>query len=151
MGEAVRALFILTAKSISIEDKTLTLLSAPLADGRSSEELPFLPEWVALWCPRLALALVSGSESKREHISTRCIPLLIDIVGGVSCRHDAAYAFSYLLEEVRSQLDFPRAIGEQLESYAGDTDTLSDRVLWATFQVSGDDGNNLDAVRVSCC
>jgi hypothetical protein len=134
----------------STEDKILTLLSALSAIGRSSE-LPFLPEWVALWCPPLALALVSGSESERKHVSTRCIPLLIDIVGGVSCRHDATYAFSSLLEEVRSQLDSPRAIGEQLESYAGDTDTLSDRVLWATFQVSGDDGKNLDAVRVSSC
>lgn len=149
----VRALFILASKSISIEDNTLTLLSAPSDNGRPSEqELPFLPEWVALWCPRLALALVSGSESERKHISTRCIPLLTDIVGGVSCRHDATYAFSYLLEEVRSQLDSPRAIDEQLESYAGDTDTLSDRVLWATFQVSDDDGIAwmLFVCRVAC-
>lgn len=118
-------------------ESDLSLSSETTVSGKSSdEELPFLPEWVALWAPQLAFALTSGSASERKHVSTRCIPLLIQIVGGPTRRHDATYAYSFLLEEVRSQRD--NVIGKQVESYAGDTETLSDRILWATYEVSID-------------
>lgn len=99
-------------------------------------ELPFHTDWVDLWCPHLAHAIVSGSANRRKHISTRCLPLLVDIVGGSARRQDATYAFSFLLEEVRLQRDQLCRIGEQVESYAGETESLSDRLLWASLEVS---------------
>lgn len=107
--------------------------------SRPERELPFLPTWVALWAPPLARALISGgSASERKNISSRSIPLLITIVGGQACRDDASYAFCFLLDEVRAQRGHSSATQEQVESYASETETHSDRILWATFEVSID-------------
>ena len=103
-----------------------------------SREMPFLTEWVALWAPHLALALVTGSTSVRKQIAARCIPLLVRIVGGTTRRYDATFAFAFLLNEVQAICTRPCAIGEYFDSYAPETETLSDRALWATFEVSID-------------
>ena len=102
----------------------------------ASEKLPFLPEWVALWAPHFALTLVMGSSSGRKKVAALCIPLLVKISGGPTHRVDAAYAFSFLLDEVELRRTRLIRIGEKFDSYAGETETLFDRVLWAKLEVN---------------
>lgn len=97
--------------------------------------MPFLGDWVALWAPHLALALVSVSKSERKHISAHCIPLLIKFVGGTTRRDDAPFAFSFLLEEVQSQRDRECSTGEYVGLQGGYSETTADRILWATLEV----------------
>lgn len=101
---------------------------------RAVLDLSFTPEWVALWAPQLSLALVSGPLNGRKQVAALCIPLIVNAVGGPASRFDASIAFSILLDEVQLLVDTENA-GESLESYAGETETFSDRVLWAKFEV----------------
>ncbi len=89
-----------------------------------------------MWARPLAIALVSGSASERKHISSRSIPLLVTIVGGPTRRHAASHAFCFLLDEVEAQREHKFGTREEVESYASEIETQSDRILWAKFEVS---------------
>ena len=89
-----------------------------------------------MWAPPLANALVSGSVSERKHISSRLIPLLITIVGEQTRRHAASHAFCFLLDEIEAQREHKFDTREKVESYASESETQSDRILWAKFEVS---------------
>jgi hypothetical protein len=95
-----------------------------------------LPAWVALWAPHLARALVSGSASGRKQVAALCIPLLVTIVGGTTRRIDAANAFALLLDEVQMHQNGGCVVGENNESYAGETETLFDQMLRAKLEVT---------------
>lgn len=94
------------------------------------------PAWVALWAPHLARALVSGSTSGRKQVASLCIPLLVTIVGGTTRRLDAANAFALLLDEVQMHQKWGCGVRENIESYAGETETLFDQILWAKLEVN---------------
>ena len=100
------------------------------------QELPFLPAWAAIWAPPLANALVSGSVSERKHISSRLIPLLITIVGEQRRRHAASHAFCFLLDQIEAQREHKFDTREKVESYASESETRSDKILWAKLEVS---------------
>lgn len=94
------------------------------------------PAWVALWAPYLAHALVSGSASGRKQVASLCIPLLVTIVGGTTHRLDAANAFALLLDEVQMHQNQGCGVGVNIESYAGETESLFDQILWAKLEVN---------------
>jgi hypothetical protein len=100
------------------------------------QELSFLPEWVALWAPPLAHALVSGSASGRKQVAALCIPLLVTIVGGATNRSDAATAFALLLDEVQMHQNRGCSAGENIQPYAWKTETIFDQILWAKLEVA---------------
>lgn len=112
--------------------------SSVVASNRESpqQELPFVTDWVALWCPHFAHGLISGSSSSRKHVATRCLPLLVDIVGGPARRQDATFAFSFLLNEVVSQTDRLPDSRNQVASFSSETEVLSDSVLVALFAIA---------------
>ena len=102
---------------------------------RALQEPSFLPEWVQVWAPHLAHALVSGSTSGRKQVAALCIPLLVTIVGGTTHRLDAAFAFTLLLDEVQMHQNRCCSAGGNIQPNAWKTETIFDQILWAKLEV----------------
>jgi hypothetical protein len=84
-------------------------------------------EWLDIWIPSLAQALVCLEASRRKQVASFCLRRIRIAVGGH--RSDAATAFVILLRQVRALSE------EQLQLSLTERETTSDRILWAECEI----------------
>lgn len=87
-------------------------------DTSVNESINLLPQWMDIWIPSFVTAILSGRESRRSHISSYCLPLIVTMVGGADRKLDACHCFAALITEINRR-------GESF-----------DRTVWAKLEVS---------------
>lgn len=105
----------------------------------SSEEatdqtsIALLPEWLAIWAPSLAQALLSVEMNRRKQVAAFCLPRIVTMVGGSVCRSEAARAFEVILREI-DKLSSDESRRVKLPS--PEREIFADRVVWAVCEVA---------------
>lgn len=95
-----------------------------------------MPEWIELWAPHFARGLLTKSHVRRKQVSAFCIPLLVPMVGGSSCRIDASYALSVLLKYLEIEYERQKVTGTVLPVISYDAETVDDIFLWAKLEIA---------------
>jgi len=135
------------------------LKTAPSSPKQQQSLLSSLPpeKWMNLWSkPLSTLLLTSSSFSKRNRISSFCLPLLEYIVGNAvgtntakttattsttaKRKEDLSYVFAMLMKEVQISFDelmkSGGGAGAVGSTSGGDGESMGDRLLWAKLEIA---------------
>lgn len=83
-----------------------------------NETVKLLQQWMNAWVPSFASAMLDTGATRRNHISSYCLPLIVVMVGGPARKIDACHSYAALLTEINNRED------------------SNDHVLWAKLEVS---------------
>ncbi len=83
-----------------------------------NETVNLLQQWMNVWVPSFASAMLDTGATRRNHISSYCLPLIVVMVGGPARKIDACHSYAALLTEINNR------------------EESNDCVLWAKLEVS---------------